>query len=83
MKTTGVVPEALAVSISLPSRARRWMPCQLLSLAKRKRVGLGARLEERNFERPLTNGVAFAYELVQPAVFEHAVPLLVDVHAVG
>ena len=38
--------------------------------------------EERDLQGPLTNRVVLADELVQAAVAEQAVPVLVDVHAV-
>ena len=43
---------------------------------------LGAGLEERDLQRPVADGVVLADELVQAAVSEHAVAVLVDVHAV-
>jgi hypothetical protein len=51
-------------------------------LAECERVCLGAGLEERDLERPLANPVVLSHELVEAALPEHAVPLLVDVHAV-
>ena len=53
-----------------------------LWLPERERVRLGAGLEERDLQRALADRVVLAHELVQPAVPEHAVPVLVDVHAV-
>jgi hypothetical protein len=52
-----------------------------LSLPERERVRLGAGLEERDLHRPLAHPVVLAYELVHASVLEHAVPVLVDVHA--
>jgi hypothetical protein len=51
-------------------------------LAERERVRLGARLEERDLQRPLTDPVLLAHVLVEAALPEQAVPVLVDVHAV-
>ena len=51
-------------------------------LPERERVRLGAGLEERDLQRPLADRVVLAHELVQAAVPEQAVPVLVDVHAV-
>jgi hypothetical protein len=51
-------------------------------LAERERVRLGAGLEERDLQRPLTDPVVLAYELVQAALPKHAVPVFVHVHAV-
>ena len=50
-------------------------------LPERERVCLGARLEERDLQRPLADRVVLAHELVQPAVAEQAVAVLVDVDA--
>ena len=52
-----------------------------LWLAERERVGLGAALEERDLQCSLPDRVVLAHELVQPALPEQAVPVLVDVHA--
>ena len=46
------------------------------------RVRLRAGLEERNLKRPLADHVVLAHELVQAAVLEQAVAVLVDVDAV-
>ena len=54
---------------------RVWLP-------EREHVRLGAGLEERDLQRALADRVVLAHELVQAAVAEHAVPVLVDVHAV-
>jgi hypothetical protein len=51
-------------------------------LAEREHVRLDAGLEERDLQRPLADPVVLAHELVQAAVPEQAVPLLVDVYAV-
>src|SRR6476469_4696606 len=48
------------------------------SLPKRERGRLGTDALETDLQCPLANGVALAYELVQPAVLEQAVPMLVD-----
>ena len=53
-----------------------------LWLSEREDVCLGAGLEERDLQRPLTDGVVLAHELVQAAIPEQAVPVLVDVFAV-
>ena len=53
-----------------------------IALAERERVRLGAGLEEGDLQRPLADRVVLAHELVQAAVAEHAVAVLVDVHAV-
>ncbi len=50
--------------------------------AERERVRLGAGLEERDLQRPLTDPVVLAHELVQAALPEQAVPVFVHVHAV-
>jgi hypothetical protein len=49
-------------------------------LAERERVRLGAGLEERDLQRPLTDPVVLVYELVEAALPKQAVPVLV--HAV-
>jgi hypothetical protein len=51
-------------------------------LSECERVGLGAGLEERDLERPLANPVMLSHELVNAALPEQAVPVLVHVHAV-
>jgi inositol transporter-like SP family MFS transporter len=51
-------------------------------LAERERVSLGAGLEECDLQRALANPVTLAHELIQAAVPEQAVPVLVDVGAV-
>ncbi len=51
-------------------------------LSEGEHVRLGARLEERDLQRPLADRVVLAHELVEAAVPEQAVPVLVDVHAV-
>jgi hypothetical protein len=51
-------------------------------LAERERVRLRAGLEERDLQRPLADSVVLTHELVQAAVPEQAVPVLVDVDAV-
>jgi hypothetical protein len=51
------------------------------ALPERERVGLGARLEERDLHRPVADGVVLADELVHPPAVEEAVAVLVDVHA--
>jgi hypothetical protein len=53
--------------------------CHRLSLAEREHVRLGAGSEERDLQRPLAHRVVLEHELVQAAVPEHAVPVLVDV----
>lgn len=50
-------------------------------LAERERVRLGAAFEEGDLERLLADRVVLAYGLVQAAVPEHAVSVLVDVDA--
>jgi hypothetical protein len=45
-------------------------------------VGLGASLDERDLQRALADRVVLAHELVQAAVAEQSVTVLVDVHAV-
>jgi hypothetical protein len=67
-------------SASVPSpRAAKskdlWLP-------ERERVRLGAGLEEGDLQRSLAYRVALAHELVQAALPERAVAVLVDVHAV-
>ena len=56
--------------------------CRHLWLPEREHVRLGAWLEERDLQRPLADRVVLAHELVQAAVPEQAVPVLIDVHAV-
>ena len=56
--------------------------CHRLWLAEREHVRLGAGLEERNLQRPLADRVELAHQLVQAAVPEQAVPVLVDVDPV-
>jgi hypothetical protein len=51
-------------------------------LPEREHVPLGTGVEERDLQRPLPDRVVLAHELVQAAVSEQAVPVLVDVHAV-
>src|SRR5918996_4386022 len=51
-------------------------------LPERERVCLGAGLEERDLERPPLDRVVLAHQLVHAAVPEHAVAVLVYVHAV-
>src|SRR5688500_12383352 len=52
-----------------------------LFLSEREGVRLGARVEERDLQRPLVHRVVLAHELVHAAVPEQAVPVLVDVYA--
>ena len=58
------------------------MPTRTVRLSEREDVRLGARLAERDLQGPLVHTVVLPYELVQPAVVEHAVPVLIDVDAV-
>ena len=51
-------------------------------LAEGERVRLGAGLEERDLQRPLADSVVLPHELVEAALPEQAVPVLVHVHAV-
>lgn len=51
-------------------------------LPERERIRLGAGLEEHDLKRPLANRVVLSHELVEAALPEQAVPVLVDVHAV-
>ena len=51
-------------------------------LPERERVGLGAGLLECDLQRALANLVTLAHELIEAAVLEQAVPVLVDVPAV-
>jgi hypothetical protein len=53
-----------------------------LWLSERECVRLGAGLEDGDLERPLADSVVLAHELVQVAVSEQPVPVLVDVDAV-
>src|SRR5512132_2845517 len=53
-----------------------------VGLAEREHVRFGARLEECDLQCPLADGVVLACELVEAAVPEQAVPVLVDIHAV-
>ncbi len=57
-------------------------PVVHLELPEREHVRLGAGLEERDLQRPLADPVVLAHELIQAAVAEQAVPVVVDVHAV-
>src|SRR4051812_7536668 len=52
------------------------------SLSERERVGLGAGLEECDLQRPLADRGVLAHQLVQAALPEQAVPVLVYIHAV-
>ena len=45
-------------------------------------VNAYAGLEDRDLKRPLADRVVLGHELVRAAVPEHAVSVLVDVHAV-
>lgn len=56
--------------------------CRHLWLPERECVRLGAGLEERDLQGPFTDVVVLAHEMVQAAVPEQAVAVLVDVHAV-
>src|ERR1700756_4910715 len=56
-------------------RGRRGLP-------EGEHVGLRAGLEEGDLERPLTDRVVLAYELMEAAFAEQAVAVLVDVEAV-
>jgi len=56
--------------------------CRHLWLPEREHVRLGAALEERDLQGPFADRVVLAYELVQAAVPEQAVPIFVDVDAV-
>jgi hypothetical protein len=56
--------------------------CRHLWLPEREDVRLGAGLEERDLHRPLADRVVLAHELVEAAVSEQTVPVLVYVHAV-
>jgi len=56
--------------------------CRHLRLPEREHVRLGAGLEERDLQGPLTDRVVLTHELVQAAVPEQAVPVFVDVDAV-
>jgi hypothetical protein len=71
--------EAAGLAPVGPLAARRRRP---RSSPERERIRLGARLQERDLERPLAHRAALAHELVQAAATEHAVPVRVDVHAV-
>ena len=51
-----------------------------LWLSEGEHVRLGARLEEHDLQRPLADRVMLAHEMVQAAVPEQAVAVLVDVH---
>src|SRR5687768_3173406 len=57
----------------------RWSP---EPLAEGEGVGLGAGLEERDLQRPVADPVVLAHELVHAALAQHAVAVLVHVHAV-
>ena len=76
------------VVIDLPSDALRDLRYPSMSLRapialpERERVRLGARLEEGDLKRALADGPNLADELVHAAVLQHAISLLVDVHAV-
>ena len=52
-----------------------------LGLAEREHVRLGAGLEERDLQGPFADRTGLAHELVQAAVPEQAVPVVVDIHA--
>jgi hypothetical protein len=53
-----------------------------IALPECERVGLRAWLEEGDLQGPLADRVVLAHELVQAALAENAVAVLVDVHAV-
>src|SRR6266498_5484404 len=53
-----------------------------LRLAEGERVGLNVRIEERNLERVLSDGVTLTDELIQPLFGDRAVALVVDVNSV-
>jgi hypothetical protein len=67
------------LSGSAPSRLSS---CFHLRLTEREHVRLGAWLKECDLKRPVADRIVLAYELVQAAVPEHAVPVLVGVQAV-
>ena len=52
------------------------------SQATSERICLNARGNEHDLQRPPPDGIMLAHELVQAAVAEHAVAVLVDVNAV-
>ena len=54
---------------------------RVLRLPEREDVRLRARLDEGDLQRPLVDRVVLANQLVEAAVAEKAVPLLVDVGA--
>ncbi len=56
--------------------------CRHLWLPERENVCFGAGFVERDLERPLVDRFVLACELVEAAVAEHAVAVLVDVDAV-
>src|SRR4051794_23175494 len=68
-----------AMPVRYPVRAARSRGASLRGrLPEREHVRLGARLEERDLDRPLAHRVVLAHELVEAAVPEHAVAVLVD-----
>src|SRR5262249_6049126 len=73
----GIGGGGTALSVSLA------IVCLPLRLTECERVGLGAGLEERDPNRPLTDLVRLPDELVEAALADNAVALLVDVLAVG
>jgi hypothetical protein len=93
VETAGVpagvpVGRALVQSVELNARFvmnpgdRRLEGRVAAPLPEREHVRLGAVLEEGDLQRPLADRVVLAHELIQPAVPEQAVAVLVDVHAV-
>ena len=68
-----------AIGGSMAARSNR--PSRLL-LSEREHVSLGARLEERDLYRALADRVVLTEKLVQPAIDEEPVAVLVDILAV-
>jgi hypothetical protein len=75
-------PQIVSASSEFPTTMSRTLFIRPRYLAERERVRLGAGLEERDLERPLANPVVLSHELVEAALPEHAVAVLVHVHAV-
>ena len=75
-------PSAACQPSGVATPRRHFVRQIVLRLSEGEHVRLGAGLEERDLQRPLADRVVLAHELVQAAVAEHAVAVLVDVHAV-
>ena len=78
-KRTSLATAARGGAVRGPASA----PREPRHLPECERVGFGAGREKRDLQRPVSDPVALAHELVEAAVVEHSVSVLVDVDAVG